>query len=56
MYSLRIREDGVREPHRHPITTEMATSTGARMTVMSPGHAPSVNPAEELNDHAAKPE
>jgi oxalate decarboxylase len=23
MYSLRIREDGMREPHWHPITAEM---------------------------------
>jgi len=26
MYSLRIREDGMREPHWHPVTAEWATS------------------------------
>lgn len=38
MYSLRIREDGMREPHWHPITAEMGyVNTGnARMTVMDP--------------------
>jgi oxalate decarboxylase len=38
MYSLRIREDGMREPHWHPITAEMGyVHTGsARMTVMDP--------------------
>ncbi|KZS76873.1 cupin [Mycobacterium kansasii] len=39
MYSLRIREDGMREPHWHPITAEMGyvNRGSARMTVMSPG-------------------
>jgi oxalate decarboxylase len=38
MYSLRIREDGMREPHWHPVTAEMGyVSRGhARMTVMNP--------------------
>jgi Cupin len=38
MYSLRIREDGMREPHRHPITAEMGYvhSGSGRMTVMDP--------------------
>jgi oxalate decarboxylase len=38
MYSLRIREDGMREPHWHPITAEMGyVHRGfARMTVMDP--------------------
>jgi oxalate decarboxylase len=38
MYSLRIREDGMREPHRHPITAEMGyvNRGAARMTVMDP--------------------
>src|SRR4051812_28327670 len=38
MYSLRIREDGMREPHWHPITAEMgyAHTGSARMTVMDP--------------------
>lgn len=38
MYSLRIREDGMREPHWHPITAEMGyvKSGSARMTVMGP--------------------
>lgn len=38
MYSLRIREDGMREPHWHPITAEMGyvNRGGARMTVMDP--------------------
>ena len=38
MYSLRIREDGMREPHWHPITAEMGyVATGSsRMTVMDP--------------------
>ena len=36
MYSLRIREDGMREPHWHPVTAEMGyvQSGSARMTVM----------------------
>jgi oxalate decarboxylase len=39
MYSLRIREDGMREPHWHPITAELGyvNRGGARMTVMGPG-------------------
>lgn len=39
MYSLRIREDGMREPHWHPITAEMGyvASGSSRMTVMNPG-------------------
>jgi len=39
MYSLRIREDGMREPHWHPITAEMGyvNKGAARMTVMNPG-------------------
>ncbi|WAJ43227.1 cupin domain-containing protein [Mycobacterium sp. Aquia_216] len=39
MYSLRIREDGMREPHWHPITAEMGyvDKGAARMTVMGPG-------------------
>jgi oxalate decarboxylase len=38
MYSLRIREDGMREPHWHPVTAEMGyvESGSARMTVMDP--------------------
>jgi oxalate decarboxylase len=38
MYSLRIREDGMREPHWHPITAEMGYvhKGKARMTVMDP--------------------
>jgi oxalate decarboxylase len=38
MYSLRIREDGMREPHWHPITAEMGyvNAGSARMTVMDP--------------------
>jgi oxalate decarboxylase len=38
MYSLRIREDGMREPHWHPITAEMGYvhEGSARMTVMDP--------------------
>ena len=38
MYSLRIREDGMREPHWHPITAEMGyvNAGNARMTVMDP--------------------
>jgi oxalate decarboxylase len=38
MYSLRIREDGMREPHWHPITAEMGYvhKGSARMTVMDP--------------------
>ena len=38
MYSLRVTEDGMREPHWHPITGEMGyvRSGDARMTVMNP--------------------
>ena len=38
MYSLRIREDGMREPHWHPVTAEMGyvQSGSARMTIMDP--------------------
>ncbi len=38
MYSLRIREDGMREPHWHPITAEMGYvhEGSGRMTVMDP--------------------
>jgi oxalate decarboxylase len=38
MYSLRIREDGMREPHWHPVTAEMGyvQSGSGRMTVMDP--------------------
>ncbi len=38
MYSLRIREDGMREPHWHPITAEMGYvhKGSGRMTVMDP--------------------
>lgn len=38
MYSLRVREDGMREPHWHPVTAEMGyvQSGSARMTVMDP--------------------
>ncbi|MFI7190129.1 cupin domain-containing protein [Nocardia nova] len=38
MYSLRIREDGMREPHWHPITAEMGYvhKGAARMTVLDP--------------------
>ncbi|WP_431237013.1 cupin domain-containing protein [Mycolicibacterium aichiense] len=38
MYSLRIREDGMREPHWHPVTAEMGyvASGSSRMTVMDP--------------------
>src|ERR1700719_2801061 len=41
MYSLRIREDGMREPHWHPVTAEMGYvhSGSARMTVMDPDGA-----------------
>lgn len=37
MYSLRIREDGMREPHWHPVTAEMGyvNRGAARMTVMN---------------------
>lgn len=38
MYSLRIREDGMREPHWHPGTAEMGyvAKGGSRMTIMNP--------------------
>ncbi|MBJ8341984.1 cupin domain-containing protein [Antrihabitans sp. YC3-6] len=38
MYSLRIREDGMREPHWHPVTAELGYvhKGSARMTVMDP--------------------
>lgn len=38
MYSLRVREDGMREPHWHPVTAEMGYvhEGAARMTVMDP--------------------
>jgi oxalate decarboxylase len=38
MYSLRIREDGMREPHWHPVTAEMGyvNQGNARMTAMDP--------------------
>ncbi|MGV9801927.1 cupin domain-containing protein, partial [Mycobacterium sp. NPDC003449] len=38
MYSLRVTEDGMREPHWHPVTAEMGyvQSGSARMTVMDP--------------------
>lgn len=41
MYSLRIREDGMREPHWHPVTAELGYvhSGSARMTVMDPDGA-----------------
>lgn len=38
MYSLRVKEDGMREPHWHPVTAEMGyvKHGSARMTVMDP--------------------
>jgi oxalate decarboxylase len=38
MYSLRVTEDGMREPHWHPITAEMGYIHygDARMTIMNP--------------------
>ncbi len=38
MYSLRVREDGMREPHWHPVTSEMGyIHVGhARMTILDP--------------------
>lgn len=38
MYSLRVTEDGMREPHWHPVTAEMGYvhHGDARMTVMNP--------------------
>ncbi|ATL67732.1 cupin domain-containing protein [Nocardia terpenica] len=41
MYSLRIREDGMREPHWHPVTAEMGYvhRGNARMTVLDPDGA-----------------
>ena len=41
MYSLRVTEDGMREPHWHPVTAEMGyvQHGDARMTVMNPDGA-----------------
>ena len=41
MYSLRINDDGMREPHWHPVTAEMGyvNQGSARMTVMGPDGA-----------------
>ncbi|KAK9766679.1 hypothetical protein K7432_004069 [Basidiobolus ranarum] len=41
MYSLRITDQGMREPHWHPITAEMGyvAKGNARMTIMKPGGA-----------------
>ncbi len=38
MYSLRIREDGMREPHWHPVTAELGyvAKGSSRMTLMNP--------------------
>lgn len=38
MYSLRIADDGMREPHWHPVTAEMGyvVSGAARMRVLAP--------------------
>lgn len=38
MYSLRVAEDGMREPHWHPVTAEMGyvQHGDARMTIMNP--------------------
>jgi oxalate decarboxylase len=38
MYSLRVAEDGMREPHWHPVTAEMGyvQHGNARMTIMNP--------------------
>lgn len=38
MYSLRVAEDGMREPHWHPVTAEMGyvRHGDARMTIMNP--------------------
>ena len=38
MYSLRIKDDGMREPHWHPVTAELGyvQQGSARMTVMDP--------------------
>ncbi|WP_197379216.1 cupin domain-containing protein [Mycolicibacterium mengxianglii] len=38
MYSLRVKENGMREPHWHPVTAEMGyvQDGSARMTVMGP--------------------
>ncbi len=38
MYSLRVAEDGMREPHWHPVTAEMGyvRQGQARMTIMTP--------------------
>ncbi|ORX99387.1 bicupin, oxalate decarboxylase family [Basidiobolus meristosporus CBS 931.73] len=39
MYSLRVTDKGMREPHWHPITAEMGyvAKGNARMTIMNPG-------------------
>lgn len=41
MYSLRVKEDGMREPHWHPVTAEMGyvQQGSARMTLMDPDGA-----------------
>ncbi|MFE3987355.1 cupin domain-containing protein [Nocardia tengchongensis] len=41
MYSLRVSEDGMREPHWHPVTAEMGYvhKGSARMTIMNPDGA-----------------
>ncbi|MGU3498795.1 cupin domain-containing protein [Mycobacterium sp. C31M] len=41
MYSLRVAEDGMREPHWHPVTAEMGyvQHGSARMTIMKPDGA-----------------
>lgn len=38
MYSLRVADDGMREPHWHPVTAEMGyvQHGDARMTIMNP--------------------
>jgi len=45
MYSLRIREDGMREPHWHPVTAEMGYvhKGSGRMTVMDPDGSLNLN-------------
>ncbi|ORY05258.1 cupin 2, conserved barrel domain protein [Basidiobolus meristosporus CBS 931.73] len=39
MYSLRVTDKGMREPHWHPVTAEMGyvVKGNARMTIMNPG-------------------
>lgn len=41
MYSLDVTDDGMREPHWHPVTTEMGYvhKGRARMTILNPGGA-----------------